>query len=282
MKQLCAIVAATALAFAAPLSAQTTVVYGSGTPFTSAGPADAVDPSCALSVNTWCARNVRNNASVGQTTARPRNGNGSLAFSSPNSSGKADFEYYFANSFKLGTLTGLGYDYFRDGSSTVAGHLVPSLRILIEQDGLFGALIYEPVYNGQPTAPVNAWTSVAITGSTNMWLSQFSCGIQEQYDITLSTWESATGSPKKCGTGNFNSNANVVGLSTGVGSGWNGTFDGAVDNVTYRTAGMEQSRVFNFEVASTTVPEPSTYALMGAGLAAMGIAARRRRNRSTV
>ena len=107
------------------------------------------------------------------------------------------------------------------------------------------------------------------------------CGIQEAYSITLSTWQSATGSAAKCGNFNFNGNATVIGFSTGVGSGWDGTFDGAVDNVSFKTSGMQQARTFNFEVSGqSVVPEPSTYLLMAAGLGFVGVAARRRKTRA--
>jgi hypothetical protein len=281
-KHLCAVLATATMIVATPLVAQTTVVYGNGTPFTAAGPGSS-DASCALSPDVWCAHDVRFNASVGETTAHPRSGNGSLAFTSPDANGKADFAYYLSapNQFKLSTLQSMSYDYFRSSSSTVAGHLVPALCDHDAQGTSTASLVFEPVYNGQNAATTDAWTNELIGGSTNLWLSQVGCGIQTVYDITLSTWQSATGSAAKCGDFNFNGDATVYGFSTGVGSGWAGTFDGAVDNVSFQTSGMRQARTFNFEVAGqSVVPEPSTYLLMAAGLGFVGVAARRRKTRA--
>jgi hypothetical protein len=282
-KHLCAVLATATMMVATPLVAQTTVVNGNGTVFTASG-GGSDDPSCSASYDTWCGRNVRSNASVGETTARPRSGNGSLAFTSPDGNGKADFEYYLSppNMFKLNTLQNMSYDYFRSSSSSVAGHLVPALRIIIQQNGSTASLVYEPVYNGQNSATTDAWTNELIGGTTNVWLSEVGCGIQQVYNITLSTWQSSTGSAANCpGHLNFNGNATVIGFSTGVGSGWAGTFDGAVDNVSFETSGMNQARTFNFEVAGqSVVPEPSTYLLMAAGLGFVGVAARRRKTRA--
>ncbi|WP_309673073.1 PEP-CTERM sorting domain-containing protein [Gemmatimonas sp.] len=58
-----------------------------------------------------------------------------------------------------------------------------------------------------------------------------------------------------------------------------GTNVNYVDNVTVGYAGRTSSAI-NFEVASTVVPEPSTYALMAAGLAGLFAVQRRRRRQS--
>ncbi|MGI4855177.1 MAG: PEP-CTERM sorting domain-containing protein [Janthinobacterium lividum] len=70
----------------------------------------------------------------------------------------------------------------------------------------------------------------------------------------------------------------VYGLSTGIGSGWDGTFDGAIDNITLgsRNGG---TTTYNFEAAATPVavtPEPTSLIMVASGLAASGLFSRRR------
>ena len=66
----------------------------------------------------------------------------------------------------------------------------------------------------------------------------------------------------------------ILGIEFGIGSGWNGSFAGAVDNVRVGFAGADAT-TFNFELARNEVPEPASLALLALG--AFGIAAARRR-----
>jgi hypothetical protein len=269
---------------AAPLAAQTVVVNGSGTPYTSALPSPGSnDPSCFLMTETWCAYNVRSNASVGQTTANPRSGNGSLAFSSPDGNGKADFNYYFAeaNRFKVKDIMSMSYDWFRNTSSTNPNVQVPALRLLVAgPEPLLDALIFEPTYNGSAT-PAGVWQTSNITSSSFFWWNRDCAnrfGPGPDYTVTLADWADGHSTAFGMCSNSIPNDVVVLGFSVGVGSGWNGAFDGAVDNISFQLAGQNQATTFNFEVGSqSVVPEPSTYALMFAGLAAVGVAARRRR-----
>lgn len=263
------------LLVAASVSAQSTTVLGSGTSFSNAGASNIVDPACAAAINTWCARNVRNNGAVGITTTYARSGNGSLEFSGPNgSSYKSDFEYYLdpTSQFTLNNLQSLGYDWFRSSSSGATSHFAPALRLILADNSY---LVYEPALNG-PTKnvifsqPTDNWQTASFGNDGFVWWTKE--GTQLAY--SLADW--------KAGRTTSNSlfldgTAVVVGFSTGIGSGWTGSFSGAVDNVSYKTSQMEIVKSFNFEVARSTVPEPSTYALMAAGLAVVGVATRRRR-----
>ena len=263
--------------------AQTIVVNGTGTPFTSPSVGGAADVTC-IAYDTWCAYDVRSNASVGQTTAKPRSGNGSLAFSSPSGAGKADFDFFFApaNQFRIKDIATMSYDWYRNSASTTNGVQIPALRLLIDPSFGGGQLIFEPVYNGGVGAS-DTWNTASINTGSFFWWDQDQnrkCSFGPDYSVTLADWADGHTSVSACGGDRtMLNNALVVGLSTGVGSGWTGMFDGAVDNVSFRLNGQNEATTYNFEVAGqSVVPEPSSYAMMLAGLAGLGFVARRRRN----
>lgn len=237
----------------------------------------------------WSYNNVGANASVGIRGTQSwmqRSGNGSLVFTSPNNNGKADAELYTnpninflgartpslspANSLGLlGDLTHLSYDWYRDSSSTVPNHLHPVLRLFVwdQANNRSGYIVYEGVYNGFNTAAVDAWQTVDVLGlNARMWSTGTALPFTGEYyteNIRISNW-----------IANFAS-LHVMGVSVGVGSGWNGTFLGAVDNVTVGFNG--NFTTYNFEVTAIPadpVPEPFTMGLVGA---AALVALKRRR-----
>ncbi len=68
----------------------------------------------------------------------------------------------------------------------------------------------------------------------------------------------------------------TYGFTAGVGSGWNGQFTGAIDDLRFGVDGQEAA-AFNFEVASVAaVPEPASWAMMIVGMGAIGGSLRRR------
>jgi len=220
----------------------------------------------------WVYNNTRGSGSVGIRTNYPRSGNGSVYFNSPGSSGKADIEYFadpvlvggnfVPNPFNpssilgpLAALSHLSYEWYRAGSSTAPNHLHPVLRLGIlrvnsDNTAAVGYLTFERVYNGFGAAPINSWQSDDIVSNNYGLWATASLGFGDpnvnfsQVFKTLSGWVSAAN--------DANATLYVISVNAGIGSGWDGTFTGAVDNITFGFNGAYTT--YNFEV----VPEPAT------------------------
>lgn len=263
-----------------------------GDSFTYAG--GAPGSGQAVGATGWGYNNVRSNGTIGINIANPRSGNGSVLMSTPTGA-KADIEYYnvsggnLVSMGSLSALNSLSYDWYRDSSSTAAVHYHPAMRILFDADGNFttttdrGYLVFELAYNPGPPAavPTDTWVTNDIYNfygagsSANLWMVNFgnpNGSVLEIFNRDLQDW---------VGSNNPNSNypslqnAVVYGLSAGLGSGWDGTFTGAVDNIRIGFTGSDPT-TYNFEVQSP-VPEPTSLALFGAGLAGVLFGQRRRR-----
>lgn len=279
-----AVIVAVGLAVGGTGQAATVVLSNNPSPgdaFTNAGPANQGQ---AVGASGWYYNNVRNGATVGISTAYPRNGNGSAAFTSLDGTDKADIEFLpgavnvsgnFVSGGSLGqlsALTGFGYEWYRDSSSTTTAHLHPVIRVLLDADGDLatlgdrGGLVFERVYNGGGVVD-DAWVADTVASTTNLWNFGLGIGFAANinaspyaYDATLAEWQA------------YFPDAVILGFSSGVGSGWGGTFSGAVDGINWTVAGSPTVSA-NFEVAA--VPEPATLAILGLGL--LGLAAVRRR-----
>jgi hypothetical protein len=255
------VVAAVVGVLSANVFAATTIVYSNNP----APGDDVTSGSAAVGTSGWIYNNVRYDGHVGIRTDLPRSGNGSVWFKgeqgpSGNSS-KADIEYWSRT--PLGTLNDLNllsYEWYRkSGSYTAHAHYHPVLRIWLSNgDGAYGFdgsskgyLVFERAYNAPwytSAVPTNTWVGDSITDSTVLWSTGSLPDAFGVYNRTLSQWKSLIGNYK------------VYAISAGIGSGW-GTFEGAVDNISYQF-GNGPVVTTNFEV----VPEPTTMALFGLGL----------------
>ncbi|MCB0190170.1 MAG: hypothetical protein KDE31_38120, partial [Caldilineaceae bacterium] len=102
----------------------------------------------------WTPANVRTDGSVAIDSEQPRDGLGSLKFTTDtvtNGQDKADYEKIWGPiaGRTLGNLSALSFEFYRDSSSTTAVHFAPALRVLyLTPSGDSGLLIWEPIYNG--------------------------------------------------------------------------------------------------------------------------------------
>ncbi|MBC8074861.1 MAG: hypothetical protein H7Y32_02195 [Chloroflexales bacterium] len=203
-----------------------------------AGPYTVVTPSAP---DGWQAANVRANATVSITTSQPRgdapNNLGSLEFATNtivSGQDKADYVKYWGvvPSRTLGNLSALTYELYRASSSTTAIHHAPAFRLAyVTPSGDSGLLIWENVYNGGSVGtpvPTDQWLANDILAG-NFWMRAFGPGRTiEQYDVTLAEWANGATFPNAHVLG---PDTSIIGIETGVGSGWGGSFTGFVDNI---------------------------------------------------
>ena len=211
----------------------------------------------------WGPANVRNSGTVAITAAYPRTSSGSLRFVQTGGADKADFEIVNSNPGGFGLvkdITSVGYEFYR-ASGTVPAFLAPVLRLGVYDpvSGTTSLLIWEPVYNGYPSSvPVGSWVAIDASAG-NWWMRAFgapSC-TYESYGITLAEWVAGLNDGLPIGplygrTPNpVGPQAWVASINVGIGSGWSGSFDGAVDNVQLGFNSAPPT-VYNFEEEAAT------------------------------
>jgi hypothetical protein len=111
--------------------------------------------------------------------------------------------------------------------------------------------------------------------SANLWMVHFgnpNGSVLAIYNRTLQDWLTTPNPNSAYPSLGFDTV--IWGLSVGVGSGWAGSFQGAVDNV--RVAfGQSLDTPWNFEVRDSAIPEPATGGLFLGGLGVMWVLRRR-------
>ncbi len=279
-------------AFGAVVTAQGAVVYSNGLGGDAFTNPTTVNLGQGVGGSGWYYNNVRNSGVVGINGTYARNGNGSAyletQFGPGGNSSKADVEYLaggtnvFSNFVatgvlgRLGDLTSLSYEWYRDAVSTNSAVQHPVIRILLDADGDLsttgdrGGLVFERAYNGG-VVPTNTWVFddiFAYNGGlgANVWNFGLGLGFAfGGYNNSLSNWTNGLVSSS------VNADSAVLGFSLGVGSGW-GPFKGAVDTVTFGFVGSAVSET-NFEV----VPEPGAGLLGLVGLLGLTLVRRSQR-----
>ncbi len=223
----------------------------------------------------WAPYDIRGAGTAVITANHPLNGDGSLKLNLTTSTDKAGFAYQwnpigvnpFDTATTLGNIDTLGYHWLRNSSSTVPNHLQPSIKIMWWNDNdsnnnftvgdTSGFLVWESVYNSNPgntAVPTDTWQTQNVI-SSNLWQWTTGKGANENYNVDISEWITGGGLNHANSTP-LSANTYIYGVIVDSGSGWNGIFEGAVDNTSIGFSG--NSILSNFEV----IPEPSTNILI--------------------
>ncbi|MDR3620666.1 MAG: PEP-CTERM sorting domain-containing protein [Paludisphaera borealis] len=229
-------------------------------------------PTVAIGSSGWYYSDVRVGGTIGIDSTFARSGNGSVLFQGDASAGsyKADVSYSTGESLgKLSDLSSLSYDWYRSAASTNNGIQAPALRLLLGVDGVYkGALVFEPYYSLTTPGDVatDTWVHSNIFDPNMYMWSNKDLPFQEQFNHDIEFWKSEIGS------------YDILGVSSGIGSGWSGTSIAAVDNIHFGF-GEGPGTTYNFEVGA--VPEPASVVsfLIAGGFGLAGAAYRRRRAR---
>jgi hypothetical protein len=225
------------------------------------------------------------------------------------------FYYRYANTpggfGSLAHLSALSFDWYREstpGWNTTSPsadwpYKTPVMRLVLQdKNDQISELIWEGYYNrgvgealnGAPT-PVDQWVSTTGMENGNFWFNRppsapggdnifVGTGCENNLFTFWQGGIPGSALNQLLGTGGClaNADAKIIGIAVGVGSQWPLPYHGFVDNVRMGfddQQGLALDANFDF-VPTSTVPEPSTYALMAAGLLALGAVARQRRRKA--
>lgn len=218
---------------------------------------------------------VSGTGSTAITTTFPNSGDGAAEITMPDGSAYVEWYYDLATPVPLSRFTGGSYQYWRDSASTNPAIQAPSYGLWIDNDCNTATtndqayLVYEPYYQTNANAPTDQWVSESVGPTSRVW--QAGGGVAwSMQPISAYMAGTATGTTAIRGT------SCIIGVSAFAGSGWNGAFHGAVDNVTLSLSGAEVVNA-NFETALAAVPTLGEWglALTALLLGALGVRGRR-------
>lgn len=226
--------------------------------------------------------NLENNAPAGKGAVKLDTTGGvaksEVAFTSPRF-----FDDNNAGAASLGTIgdlvnnpgATLSYDYYQT-SGAPNPNIAPAFKFLVKDltdvqgDG-YATFIFEPFYLTNSEPPKDTWTTQVLSLTDGFF---WNTGIYGQsgivYDKTLTDWIALF-------DGLFGPtflDADILAISFGIGSGTDDQV-GYFDNVQFNNGNF--SLAYDFEVAA--VPLPAAFPLYASGLALMGLAGWRRRQK---
>jgi len=245
--------------------------------------------------------NIQGNGNATVTGAKPRYGIGDVGFGSLqlHTTGKMEdwvFAYRYAdtNWGSLSQLTSLSFDWFRstnpnwDADVTKDGiqlydwkYKSPAFRVFLSDNT---EIVWENYFNrpiDNNLDYVDDWqTSEMING--NFWYRNadgYSLNTTPCTTNQMPVWGGNVQALSISQIVECYGDRQVIGVGVGLGSQWPYQYKGFVDNVIVTSNGTQVLNT-NFDhkgVPSTTVPEPSTYAMMLVGLVGIGMVSRRKK-----
>jgi len=235
-----------------------------------------VTPSNAASLF-WGPTDLQSGGTAGFSSVQTRSGNASYELSLANdNNSKATLFHGSGDGLTFASLVGdasnaLGFDAYKDSSLSSSAVVAPALHLHI--GSYSNQLVWEAAYNGI-TPSADAWNTLDIKNG-QFWARIGNANYTGTGQTkTLSQWlsnQTITGTSTSINFGD----GFIKDYSVGVGSGWNGSYQGYVDNVTFGTT------TTNFENVAAA-PEPSQWAGLGfTAFGALGLILKARKKKAT-